>query len=271
MPTILGLIATLLYLGVSALLAMKLRQGARAAAPAMAIARTPLLAGWAVAVALHAATIYRVAFTDAGVDMGFFNALSLSAWLIALLLLVVSLRHPLEALGIILLPFAALTVALELAFSGPGGAVALAPGLQIHILLSLLAYSLLTIAAIQAVLLAIQNHHLHHHHPVGFIRALPPLAVMEGLLFQMIGLGFVFLSASLVTGFLFLEDLFAQHVAHKTVLSIAAWGLFAVLLFGRWRFGWRGRIAIRWTLGGFAALALAYFGSKMVLELVLGR
>jgi ABC-type uncharacterized transport system permease subunit len=270
MPTIFPLIAVLLYLGVGALLALQLRRGGRIDAPA-ATTRAALLTGWAVAVLLHGATIYGDAFTPTGIDMGFFNALSLAAWLIALLLWVVCLRLPLELLGIILMPFAALALALELAFSGPGTATTLPPGLQIHILLSLLAYSLLAIGAIQAILLAVQNHHLHHHHPGGFIRALPPLAMMEGLLFQIIGLGFVFLSASLITGFMFLEDLFGQHVAHKTVLSIAAWGLFAGLLFGRWRFGWRGRIAIRWTVGGFAALVLAYFGSKLVLELVLGR
>jgi ABC-type uncharacterized transport system permease subunit len=268
MPTIFGLIAMLLYLGVSALLAVQLWQGPRA--PAI-VGRIPLLSAWALAVVLHAGTIYGEAFTETGIDMGFFNALSLAAWLIALLLWVASLQHPLEPLGIILLPFAALSLGLEVAFTGPGAATPVPSGLQIHILMSLLAYSLLAIAAIQAILLAVQNHHLHHHHPGGFIRALPPLAIMEGLLFQIIGLGFVFLSASLISGFIFLEDLFGQHVAHKTVLSIAAWGVFAVLLFGRWRFGWRGRIAIRWTLGGFAALVLAYFGSKLVLELVLGR
>ncbi|WP_018233955.1 cytochrome C assembly family protein [Thioalkalivibrio thiocyanodenitrificans] len=270
MPTIFALIAILLYLSGSALLARRLWHGDTYSA-ATPVWRAPLLTGWALAVVLHAVAIYGDAFTAAGIDMGFFNALSLAAWLIALLLLVASLRHPLELLGIVLLPFAAVALALEIVFSGPGTATTLPPGLQIHILLSLLAYSLLAIGAIQAILLAVQNHHLHHHHPGGFIRALPPLAIMEGLLFQIIGLGFLFLSASLITGFIFLDDLFGQHVAHKTVLSIFAWGLFAGVLFGRWRFGWRGRIAVRWTLGGFLALALAYFGSKLVLELMLGR
>jgi ABC-type uncharacterized transport system permease subunit len=87
----------------------------------------------------------------------------------------------------------------------------------------------------------------------------------------MISVGFVLLSAALVTGFLFLEDMFAQHLAHKTVLSILAWLAFGILLWGRYRFGWRGRPAIRWTLVGFAVLVLAYFGSKAVLELLLRR
>ena len=74
-----------------------------------------------------------------------------------------------------------------------------------------------------------------------------------------------------VGGVLFLEDIFAQHLVHKTVLSLTAWLVFAVLLWGRFQFGWRGRTAIRWTLSGFAVLLLAYFGSKFVLELVLMR
>jgi ABC-type uncharacterized transport system permease subunit len=87
----------------------------------------------------------------------------------------------------------------------------------------------------------------------------------------MIATGFVLLSLALVTGALFLEDIFAQHLVHKTILSIVAWVVFAILLWGRWRFGWRGRTAIRWTIGGFVFLMLAYFGSKFVLELVIGR
>jgi ABC-type uncharacterized transport system permease subunit len=58
---------------------------------------------------------------------------------------------------------------------------------------------------------------------------------------------------------------------HKVVLAIVAWLLFGMLLLGRLRFGWRGRRALRWALSGYALLALAYFGSKLVLETVLGR
>ena len=100
---------------------------------------------------------------------------------------------------------------------------------------------------------------------------LPPLQVQESLLFQLIGIGFFMLSLSLVSGVIFIDDIFAQHLVHKTALSLVAWVVFGVLLWGRWRHGWRGRTAIRWSLAGAVVLALAYFGSKLVLELVLGR
>ena len=98
---------------------------------------------------------------------------------------------------------------------------------------------------------------------------MPPLQTMETLLFEMIGVGFALLTAALFSGFYYLEDMFMQHVVHKTVLSILSWIFFAVLLWGRVKFGWRGRKAIRWTLGGFVMLMLAYFGSKVVLEILL--
>ena len=87
----------------------------------------------------------------------------------------------------------------------------------------------------------------------------------------MIGTGFALLTLALLSGFAFLEDMFAQHLVHKTVLSTLAWLMFGGLLIGRLRYGWRGKTAIVWTLSGFAVLILAYFGSKMVLELILQR
>jgi ABC-type uncharacterized transport system permease subunit len=140
-----------------------------------------------------------------------------------------------------------------------------------HILTSIIAFSLLNIAALQAILLAIQEQQLRSHPPKRFVLSLPPLQTMEALLFQMLATGLTFLTISLVSGFLFIEHLFAQHLAHKTLLSILAWLIFSGLLIGRSRYGWRGKTAIQWTLIGFVLLLLAYFGSKLVLELILHK
>jgi len=224
------------------------------------------------ALLLHAVMLYFELLTPSGLNLSFFNAVSLAAWTVSGLLLVSALGKPVENLAIIALPMAAITVLLDLRFPGNhllGQSAGWA--LRIHVLTSMLAYSLLTLASVQAIVLAVQNNHLRRHHPGGFIRALPPLQTMEALLFEMISLGFVLLSIGLITGFLYLDNMFAQHLVHKTVLSIVAWIAFAILLWGRYRFGWRGRTAIRWTLLGFAVLMLAYFGSKAVIELVLQR
>jgi len=232
---------------------------------------TPITLGL-VGTGFHAIVLYQGLITFEGLNFGFFNAVSLLSWLIALFLIIASYTKPIVNLGIAIFPLAGLAIILEWAFPSEHF---LSPQdvtvLEAHILISIIAYSFLSIAAVQAILLAIQDKHLHNKHPGGFIRVLPPLQTMESLMFQMIGMGFILQSFSLISGFIFLENMFAQHLVHKTVLSILAWLIFAILLWGRWRFGWRGKTAIRWTLGGFVSLLLAYLGSKLVLEIVLGR
>lgn len=225
-----------------------------------------------VALLIHALILYQLIHTSQGLDLGFFNALSLVSWMILLFVLIGSFNSPLENLTAVLYPLAAACLMLQVLIpSSRIVPVSTPPGLAAHILLSICAYSLLGVAAVQALVLALQENQLRHKHPGRIMRALPPLQVMEELLFQLITIGFFLLSLALATGFMFLHDPFAQHLIHKTVLSILAWLTFAILLWGRWARGWRGQQAIRWTLAGFAWLMLAYFGSKLALELVLER
>jgi ABC-type uncharacterized transport system permease subunit len=258
-----GLLSIVLYLLASMQLAARLT-----ASLAMRCQRKQILLTGFAAVFIHAVFLYPGILTGTGLNLAFFYAISLVAFTTSLLLLVSTLFQPVENLGIAVFPLAAISIVLVIL--NPAQHIvtdAASWQLDSHILTSLIAYSILGLAA----LLAIQDRHLRNRQPGGFIRSLPPLAVMESLLFQMIAAGFALLTLSLVTGTLFLEDIFAQHLVHKTTLSIIAWAVFAVLLWGRWRFGWRGRTALRWTLGGFIFLMLAYFGSKFVLELLLAR
>jgi ABC-type uncharacterized transport system permease subunit len=224
-----------------------------------------------IGVALHSVPLYQNMVSPNGVNMGVFNALSLITWTITLLLLISSLSKPVENLAIVVMPLTAIAVYLDNRYQSVHFLTDQFSGeLTIHILVSMLAYSLFALASVQAILLAIQDHHLRQRHPGGFIRALPPLQTMESLLFEMIAVGFILLSLALLTGFAFLENMFEQRLAHKTVLSIIAWFVFGTLLWGRYRFGWRGQKALIWTLSGFVVLMLAYFGSKVVIELILG-
>ncbi len=264
-----GLLAIVLYLLASVLLTARLIHGDTGK-----IRRKPQILMIAIAGAvIHGGLLYQSVLTPTGMALDFFNAASLIALLTTTLLLLTSFQEPVENLGIPVFAVAAIAIGLSLLYPTDQAASGTARSWQLdtHILLSLLAYSILGLAVLQALLLAIQDYHLHNRQPGGFIRSLPPLQTMEALMFQMIRIGFVLLGLALVTGVLFLEDIFAQHLVHKTVLSIVAWLVFAILLWGRWRFGWRGRVAIRWTVGGFVFLMLAYFGSKLVLELILKR
>lgn len=263
-----ALVAITLYLTASGVIAVRLFRRDKEGLPSRNLA---LGLGF-MGLLLHTWLLYDSIFSRPGLDLAFFNALALTSWTVVALLLVSSVTKPVENLGILILPLAALTLFLEARYPSVGFMrPATGWDIKIHVLLSMLAYSLLTLASVQAILLAIQDHHLHSRHTRGFVRALPPLQTMESLLFEMIGAGFVLLTLALASGFAFLEDMFAQHLVHKTVLSTLAWLVFGGLLIGRFRYGWRGRTAIIWTLSGFVILILAYFGSKAVLELVLQR
>jgi ABC-type uncharacterized transport system permease subunit len=259
--TLLGSIASLAYMGSSLLIFREVRKKAGN--------KYALYLAW-VAVALH--TIYNVEnlIQYGNINFRFFSTASLVSLLVALMLLIAAIGKPVEKLGIALFPLAAIMLACNMLFPDNSQSIQTYDWkMHTHILSSIIAFSLLNIAAFQAILLAIQDHQLRKHNPKWLIQSLPPLQTMESLLFQMIMMGMAFLSVSLISGAIFVDDLFAQHLGHKTILSILAWIIFGGLLTGRALYGWRGQTAIRWTLIGFAALLLAYFGSKLVYEFIL--
>lgn len=203
-----------------------------------------------------------------GIVFGLANAAVFVAWLIAILLFLSSISKPVHALGILVYPVAAVIIILSLIF--PDANAKIIPlSLASHIFLSMTAYALLTLAVCQSALLKIQERHLHERQINSFINKLPPLQTMERLLFQSLRIGFYLLTLSLISGFVFIDDLFAQHLIHKTVLSLVAWIIFATLVFGRKLFGWRGKQTVSAIQVGFGILLLAYFGSKFVLERLL--
>jgi len=225
-----------------------------------------------IALLCHGFLLFNGVFIDGGLNLGVFKALSLVGWTIVLLILLTSIKKPIECISIVLFPLSIMTLLLD--YFLLSDRIVLFGGswqLQAHIFTSIAAYSFLTIAVVQAIILAVQDHHIHNRHPGGFIKVLPALQLMEQILFQIITLGFLLLTLGLLIGILFLEDITAQHLVHKTVLSIIAWGIFATLLWGRWHYGWRGRKAIRLALGGFLMLMLAFIGTKIVLELILNK
>jgi ABC-type uncharacterized transport system permease subunit len=211
---------------------------------------------------------------------GFAQALSATLLLAVLALWVEGMFVPVRSLDVLVLPAAALCVLLPLLFHGaPITAGVDSIALRLHLLVAIAAYSLLTIAALHALLMALLDRRLHApvqgpaHGMARVFGQLPSLLALEKLLFRLIWAGFVLLTATLVTGVFFSEQLFgrALRFEHKTVFTIASWLVFAGLLGGRVVFGWRGRTALRWTFAGFLMLLLAYVGSRFVLEVILGR
>ncbi|MGB0965564.1 MAG: cytochrome C assembly family protein [Litorivicinus sp.] len=195
---------------------------------------------------------------------------SLGASMVVAVVLYLRWRQPLNLMLTPLIALIALVTALSLWSGTDGRLVTSSLGMGIHIVLSLAAFAILFIGGVQALLLGWQNHALKTHQ-LKHTNLLPPITRMERLLFDLIGSGWLVLTASLVSGWLFVEDLLAQHLAHKTLLSLLAWAIFACLLIGRRTYGWRGFTAAAWTLAGFGVLLLGTLGTKIILELVLDR
>lgn len=255
------LIAIVLYLVAAALLITGVQRDrmSRAWLPAAA-----------VAVVLHGVAHLLGWHQTGGTDMHFFAAMSLVGLGMAVLTTLVGAGGRMAALGVVVFPLAALTLS-GYERHGHVAAETLDWRLQLHAWMALLAYATLAIAALLAVMTWLQERALRRREFRSWLRALPPLVELETLLFRTIAVGFALLTATLLTGLLFVENLFAQHLVHKTVLSVLSWLAFGGLLLGRWRYGWRGTTAVRWTLTAMALLILAFFGSKFVLELVLRR
>ena len=224
----------------------------------------------AIALLLHGVGVHGLSFAHEGFYLSYFGISSLIFLVINLLVLISSLKKDLHNLFLLLFPLSALVV-LASTLEASADHHLLDYSLATHVILSILAYSLLTIASLQALVLAYQNHQLKAKHLTPGTRLLPPLQTMEALLFEVLWVGEIMLTLAIASGFWFLEDMFAQHLVHKTVFSLCAWLIYGLLLWGRWQLGWRGNRAIRWALAGFVCLMLAYFGSRLVLEMLLHR
>lgn len=239
----------------------------------------PRIASWERAailapLALHTWLVYDMLFAQAELRFGFGQALSVMLWLSVLLYWIESLFLQLEGMQAPILALAAVCAPLPALFPGlAGGAYTHSIEFRSHLLLAMLAYGLFTIAALHALLMTFMERRLHGGALTGPFAALPPLLTMERLLFRVILTGFVLLTLTLATGIVSSELVFGQPMkfTHETVFGVASWFIFAALLTGRYLYGWRGRIALRWTIAGFIALLLAYVGSRFVLEVILHR
>lgn len=268
----LSVLTALLYAGL-AFYCWRIKWRAPAAAAARPMERLAML----LPLLLHAWLLYGLIFTQTGFNMGVSNAISAITWLTLVIYGASSVRYHLEALNPIVLPIAALGALLPVLIPDTHVLTySQYPLFKAHFLAAFLAYALFTIAALHGVVMALAEKRLHARE-LSAMSELPPLMTMELLLFQLIGAGFVLLTLTLASGMLFSEELFGKPFSftyftqHKAVFAILSWLIYAALLAGRRIYGWRGRTALIWSLSGFAALLLAYVGTKTVLEIVLHR
>ncbi|NMG28259.1 cytochrome C assembly family protein [Aromatoleum evansii] len=226
------------------------------------------------AIVAHGLALQGELFPGEGMRFGFGFAVSLVIWLAVCFYWIETFYARLDGLHGFVVAAGVAGSLLPLVFRGQHLLVnAGSPGFRAHFIMAMLAYSVFTLAALHAMLMAIAERQLHSGRLTKTFASLPPLLTMETLLFRLIGIAFILLTLTLGSGVVFSEALFGQpfRLDHKTVFAIVSWLLFGALLVGRRAWGWRGRVALRWTLAGFIALVLAYVGSRFVIEVLLGR
>ena len=237
---------------------------------------SPTVVTWLVPVALllHALIGWHDVATPEGLDLSFVNAVSLVAGLVAAVAWISGLLTTLPAIGTVVLPVAAIASLLPALivnvhrYSYGGETLA-----AVHVAIALVAYAMFLVAALQALVLMSLEKRLRRRMLEPESPSVPPLLTLERFLFRLIAVGFLLLTLTLASGILFTEQLFGKPLVfnHKSVFSVLGWCTFGALLIGRWRYGWRGRVALRWIIAGTVFVFLAYLGSKFVLEVLLGR
>ena len=268
------LVSALLYAAMGAYFWQRHWSAAANAPAATTASRAGERLGLLLLLGVHAAVLFGAMLSGSTLRIGLGDAVSAILWLAVLIYWLGGLFYRLEGLQALILPAAAAAALLPAVFPAarplPNSELL---AFRLHLLISMLAYSLFTIASLHVLLMAMLERRLHRGTLPAGLRTLPPLLTMETLLFRIIWAGFVMLSLTLASGVVFSEEVFgrAARLNHKTIFGIVSWLVFAALLFGRHFYGWRGRVAVRWTLAGFLMLVLAYLGSKFVVEVLLGR
>jgi len=228
-----------------------------------------------ITMVVHATALQGLLFGGEGLQFSFALAFCLMGWLAVLIYWLESFQVNMDGIQPIVLLSAALAAFLPLVFPDTHTVVHFAaPSFRFHFLVAMLAYGFFALAAAQAIFMGVLGRRLHS--PRSFSRrvdSMPPLLALESLLFRILNIAFVLLTLALGSGLLYSEEIFGRAFTfdHKTVFGIISWFIFAILLLGRYIYGWRGKRALKWTLAGFFALFLAYVGSQFVLEVILGR
>jgi len=221
---------------------------------------------------IHSVLLVLLIVRDTGIYLGLVNICCLVGWLMVCMIILSSFYRPTINLSIFAFPISAGTILLVNIFPSQSTPITnIDAFILIHMLLSLFAFSVFSISAGQAVFIASMDYQLRHKLAHSWQKSFPPLQTLESSLFENIFLGFALLSLAMTSGFLFIENIFAQHLVHKTFFSIFSWLIFGLLIFGRIKLGWRGMRAIKMTLIGYSLLFLAFLGSKFVLEILLQR
>lgn len=222
-----------------------------------------------IAVLFHLGYAFNLSIVGQAINFGLSSMLVLVSGLNTVIFLLGGLAMPIRRLGVLVYPITIFCLIFSLLWGNQVTTLSnISLAFNTHILISMLAYSLLAIASIQALLYVYQERQLKNRTKPAMLMAFPPLQTMEQLLFRLVGFGFICLSFTLISGAIFSQEIFGHPfiLKHHTLLAFLGWIVFAILLFKRLKHGLRGTQAVTWTIGGFLLIQLGYFGTKIVSE-----
>lgn len=255
-----ALSASFLYLFASLFIWRKIRFFEQTNAPSV---RRNVILFASLAGIFHLFSLSLTIWQDDTLAFSLSNVLSMIAVLGSVILLGLNRQFQAETLGIFIFPLAALTTLLPLGFPSY---MPLPLEIGSHVLISIAAYSVLGIATAQAVLYSIQEKRFRKKQLSNLMRSLPPLQIMEELMFKLLIIGFALLSFALLSGAFFVEDLFAQHLVHKTFFAVISWILYGILITGHFQQGWRGQKAVKYVIWAYALLFTSFIGTEFILQ-----
>ena len=214
-----------------------------------------------------------ISHTGSTINFSLSSMTCLVSLVIVIIFLLGSLAMPIRTLGVLVFPLTVVSLLFSFLWGyevGSKNPELNAQGLAFasHIMVSLLSYSLITIAAIQSMLYMYQERLIKKRTASTMLLTLPPLQTMEQLLFRLVTVGFALLTLTLLSGVIFSQEIFGQPFTfeHHTIIASISWLVFAILLFKRFNSGLRGSQAAVWTIAGFLIMQIGYFGTKIVTE-----
>ena len=212
---------------------------------------------------------YQIGLTATSLNFSAYSMMVLISGILVAIYLLCSLAMPIRRLGIIVFPLSLFGFLLSLMWTKDSvTSLTMSKSLTMHILVSITAYALLTIATVQGLLYIYQERQIKNRATPAMLMALPPLQTMEQLLFRLIWAGFICLSLTLFSGALFSQHIFGHAFLfkHHTILPFIGWLVFVVVLFKRLKYGIRGSQAVILTIIGLVLIQLGYFGTKLISE-----
>jgi len=207
--------------------------------------------------------------TDNGINFTLATGVALATLIIQIIYCFGVLRHGIQGLGLFLLPATAVPLLLLPFLPEAHAPNWIHTGSLLesgHLLISLVAYAILTLAAVHALMQIMLDRALKRKRLTSLVQVLPPLMDIDRHMIAQVKAATVLIALSIVSGLVWQWSVYQRFeiMNHKVLLALFAFGVLILLLIKRARAAWPTRIASKVVLSAYLLLMLAYFGVKLI-------